>query len=142
MADSCCGGGVKLLYPCSGASDVGELTDRAAIKLWAEGFATRTCLAAIGGDVAGYVLSAKAADINITVDGCSQLCAKKTLERIGVESLSIMLGDHGFAKGESPVTDETIDKAASIIRKQAGTESLQTLIDTAGAGGCGCGRSG
>jgi uncharacterized metal-binding protein len=141
MAD-CCGGGTKILYTCSGSSDLGELTDRAVRKLWAEGFAAKSCIVGVGGDVAGFVLSAKAADVNITVDGCAQACARKTLERIRLIPTSVILTDHGFEKGSSPVTAETIDKAAGIIRKQAGTENLQTLIDTPGGGGCGCGHSG
>lgn len=46
MAD-CCYEGVRLLYSCSGAADVGELADRAMRKLWKEGFAQKTCLAGV-----------------------------------------------------------------------------------------------
>ncbi|MCX6348486.1 MAG: hypothetical protein NTV79_03145, partial [Candidatus Aureabacteria bacterium] len=44
-----CGGTVKLVFPCSGASDTGEIADRAARKLSAEGTGNMYCLAGIGG---------------------------------------------------------------------------------------------
>jgi len=96
MADNCCSSGTRLLYTCSGASDVGELADRAVRVLWEEGIAQKTCLAGIGANLNGFVKSAEGADINITVDGCPLRCAKKSLERIGITPVSIMLGDLGF----------------------------------------------
>ena len=86
MAGNCscsCESGIRLLYTCSGASDVGELADRAVRVLWKEGFAQKSCLAGVGADLSGFIKSAEGADINITVDGCPLLCAKKNLERIG-----------------------------------------------------------
>lgn len=117
MAENCCSSGTILLYPCSGASDVGELSDRAVRKLWKEGFATKTCLAGVGADISGFVSSAKGADINIVVDGCPIACARKTLQRVGVEPFAIMLGDLGYKKGDSPVSDEAISQIAEEIKK-------------------------
>jgi uncharacterized metal-binding protein len=132
MAENCCStGGVKLLYPCSGAADVGELADRAARKLWKEGFSTKTCLAGVGAGISGFVQSAKGADENITIDGCLSACAKKCLERIGVTPTSFILSEMGFKKGESPVTQEAIDKIAELVKFVPNTESA--------GGGCGCG---
>jgi len=134
MADNCCTtGGVTLLYTCSGASDVGELADRAVRKLWKEGFAQKTCLAGVGADISGFVQSAKGADVNITVDGCPIACAKKCLERIGVKPLSIMLADIGFKKGESPVTEEAIEKISNSIKNITKTDTRTPVT------GCGCG---
>jgi uncharacterized metal-binding protein len=131
MADNCCStGGIKLLYACSGAADVGELADRVVRKLWSEGFATKTCLAGVGADISGFVQSAKGADENITIDGCPQSCAKKCLERIGMKPTSIMLADLGYKKGESPVTDEAIEKIAGLVKFVPPTGTS--------AGGCGC----
>lgn len=132
MADNCCStGGIRLLYPCSGAADVGELTDRVVRKLWKEGYSTKTCLAGVGANISGFVQSAKGADENITIDGCPSACAKKCLERIGVTPTSFILSDMGFKKGESPITDEAIDKIAGLVK----------FVPPAGVseGGCGCG---
>jgi uncharacterized metal-binding protein len=137
MANGCCSeGGIKLLYPCSGAADVGELADRAVRKLWKEGFATKTCLAGVGADIPGFVQSAKGAELNITVDGCPIACARKCLERIGVTPVSIMLADLGYNKGESPVTDDKIEHVVAAIKKA----SVNSQNEKAGAApsGCGC----
>jgi uncharacterized metal-binding protein len=137
MANGCCSeGGIKLLYPCSGAADVGELTDRAVRKLWKQGFAQKTCLAGVGGDVAGFVQSAKGADINITVDGCPIACARKSLERIGVKPVSIMLADLGFKKGESPVTEENIARIASAVEEACSISPKTEAGASLSGGGC------
>jgi uncharacterized metal-binding protein len=120
MSENCCSNnGIRLLYACAGAADVGELSDRVVRKLWGDGFATKTCLAGVGGDVHGFVKSAQGADENIVIDGCSQTCAKKCLERIGVKPTSIVLADLGYKKGESPVTQEKIDVIAGLIKSIA-----------------------
>lgn len=136
MSDNCCSTGTKLLYPCSGASDVGELADRAVRKIWKDGFAQKTCLAGVGGDVPGFVQSAKSADANIVVDGCPLACARKCLERIGVKPISIMLADFGYKKGESPVTPESIDRVAKIVKETADSRILSSTKNE--SGGCSC----
>jgi uncharacterized metal-binding protein len=137
MADKCCSsGGVTLLYPCSGAADVGELADRAVRKLWKEGFAQKTCLAGVGGDIAGFVQSAKGADMNITVDGCPTACARKGLERIGVKPVSIMLADLGYKKGESPVTEDKIEHIAAAVKEASAAPQNDKSGST--PSGCGC----
>ncbi len=119
MSDNCCGNGTKLLYSCSGASDVGELADRVARKLWAEGFAMKTCLAGVGAGLSGFVESARGADLNIALDGCPLLCAKKSLELIGVKPVSVMLGDYGFKKGEVPDMDDSLERAVKAVKSGA-----------------------
>ncbi len=122
MAGNCscsCESGIRLLYTCSGASDVGELADRAVRVLWKEGFAQKSCLAGVGADLSGFIKSAEGADINITVDGCPLLCAKKNLERIGITPVSIMLGDSGFQKGACVVDESAIEKAVSAIKEKS-----------------------
>ncbi|PIS30929.1 hypothetical protein COT42_02075 [Candidatus Saganbacteria bacterium CG08_land_8_20_14_0_20_45_16] len=47
MAD-CCGRVEVLIYPCSGAADVGELSDRVARKLSKKGVGAMACLAGVG----------------------------------------------------------------------------------------------
>jgi uncharacterized metal-binding protein len=117
MAENCCtNNGVKLIYACSGAADVGALADQAARKLRDEGFARMTCLAGIGAGLSGYIESAKGADENIVIDGCPTQCAKKALERIGVVPTSIMLADLGYKKGETKVTEDFVNQIAEKIK--------------------------
>ncbi len=131
MSENCCSNeGVKLIYACSGAADVGELADKAARKLRDDGFGRMTCITGVGADLSGYIESAKGAEKNITIDGCPTACAKKCLERIGVSPASFILSDMGFKKGESPVTQKAIDKITGLIK----------FIPQTGAivGGCRC----
>jgi uncharacterized metal-binding protein len=137
MSSTCCSdSGTVLLYPCSGAADVGELTDRAVRKLWKEGFAAKTCLAGVGAGISGFVQSAKGADVNITVDGCPHLCAKKTLERAGVQVVSHVVTDMGFVKNQTHLTDENIEKVASRVR--SGKTSVEPVPEPVKSSGCGC----
>ncbi|MCX7679371.1 MAG: putative zinc-binding protein [Spirochaetes bacterium] len=116
MAQDCCGFGTVLLYSCSGASDVGELADRAVRTLWKEGFATKTCLAGVGANISGFLASAKGADVNIVVDGCPIACARKSLQRVGIEPIAIVLQNLGYKKGDTKVTEETIARVVEEIK--------------------------
>lgn len=122
MADnndsSCCCEGEKitLIFPCSGASDVGELSDRAARQLTRNGYGKMYCLAGIGGGVSGIIESTRSADRILAIDGCPLQCAKKTLERAGFTGFTHMeLTGHGFIKGKTPTTDLAVGEVVTII---------------------------
>lgn len=132
----CCATETKLIYACSGASDVGEIADRVARRLRDEGAAGMSCLAALGAGLSGYVQSAKGADMNITIDCCKTACAKKTLERIGVKPTSYILTGFGLVKGETPVTDKII---AELSEKIKSTISSPASLEQMVTGGCSCG---
>lgn len=113
-AKCACQGGVTLIFPCSGASDVGEIGDRAARKMTADGVGKMYCLAGIGGRVNNIMLNAQAADIILAIDGCPLDCASKTLEKADFKDFKhIRVTDLGMEKGKTPVTDDNIAKAAA-----------------------------
>lgn len=132
----CCETATKLIYACSGAADVGEIADQVARRLRSEEYGKMTCLAGIGAGLSGYVQSAKGAAENITIDGCSVSCAKKTLEKIGVRPTAYILTDLGLVKGESPVTEKTVKQISDLIKRMKGTSIPTTQM---GIGGCSCG---
>lgn len=104
-----CEGGVTLIFPCSGAADVGEISDRAARKMTAAGTGKMFCLAGIGGNISGMIESAKGADKVLAIDGCSLDCARKTLEGKSIDGFShFRVTDVGLEKGKSPATDEHV----------------------------------
>ena len=108
-----CKGGVTLIFPCSGAADVGEISDRAARTMTARGQGKMFCLAGIGGNLSGMIESAKGADRVLVIDGCGMDCAKKTMEERGIENLlHFRVIDLGMEKSKSPVTQERIDSVA------------------------------
>ena len=105
-----CKGGVKLIFPCSGAADVGEISDRAARALSKMGSGKMFCLAGIGGNISGMIASAKGADRVLAIDGCPQDCARKTLEQRGIDGfLHLRITDLGMEKAKSPASRERID---------------------------------
>ncbi|GFO97463.1 DGC domain-containing protein [groundwater metagenome] len=108
----CCIGDTRLIYSCSGGSNVGEIADRVVRKMRAEGLGRMTCLASIGAHLSGFVESAKGADENITIDGCPVACAKKNLEHVGIKPKSIILTEMGLVKGKTPVNEEIVDETS------------------------------
>lgn len=111
---ACCAAAPKLIFSCSGAADVGEISDRAARKLTAEGAGKMFCLAGIGGRVSGIVASTQSARTILAIDGCQLDCTRKTLEEAGFTQFEhIRLTDLGMEKGKTPATDEAVAKVVS-----------------------------
>jgi len=107
----------RLIFSCSGAADVGELTDRAARKLTREGNGKMACLAGIGGRVSGIVKSAESAAAILAIDGCTLACARKSLEEAGLaEFTHLCLTDIDFKKGETEVNDDNVGRVVRHIR--------------------------
>lgn len=108
-----CEGGVRLIFPCSGAADVGEISDRAARTMSADGHGKMFCLAGIGGNISGMIASARGADQVLVIDGCGLDCAKKTMEERGVENFfHFRVTDMGMEKSKSPATNDRIQLVA------------------------------
>jgi uncharacterized metal-binding protein len=106
---TCCGAAPKLIFSCSGAADVGEISDRAARRLTADGAGKMFCLAGVGGRVSGIMETTRAAAAILAIDGCPLDCARKTLEQAGCTTFHhLRLGDLGMEKGKSPATEERI----------------------------------
>ncbi|MGA9141366.1 MAG: putative zinc-binding protein [Methanocella sp.] len=114
-----CSKAPKIIYACSGSSDVGEITDRAARQLSAEGAGKMSCIAGIGGRAGAMLDIANAASFILALDGCPQNCAKKTLELAGYRDFGhIGLYDLGLPKGKSPATEKNISKVVEKGRDQ------------------------
>ncbi|GAH72075.1 unnamed protein product, partial [marine sediment metagenome] len=109
--NECCSGGTRLIFACSGASDVGEIADRSARKMMKNGLGKMFCLAGVGGCVGPVMDGTKAASKILAIDGCPLNCVKNSLEHAGLKNFKhIQLGEIGMEKFNSPVTDERIDK--------------------------------
>ncbi|MFC1539135.1 putative zinc-binding protein [Candidatus Latescibacterota bacterium] len=105
-----------LIFPCSGAADVGEISDRAARKLTRDGAGKMFCLAGLGGHVESFITNTNAAGKIIVIDGCPVDCAKKTLEHAGFADFEhIRITDLGCEKGKSPAADDTVTRIAAEI---------------------------
>ena len=103
-------GGVNLIFPCSGAADVGEISDRAARSLTALGRGSMFCLAGIGGNISSMIASAREADQILVIDGCELDCAKKTMKEKGIENfLHFRVTDLDMEKSKAPATSKNIE---------------------------------
>ena len=111
----CCSAAPKLIFACSGAADVGKVSDLAARELTAAGAGKMFCLAGIGGRVSGIMATTQAAQAILAMDGCPLDCAKKTLENAGFSKFEhIRLSDLGMEKGKTAVNDEAVAKVVRL----------------------------
>ena len=121
QSQSCqCNAAPKFIFPCSGAADVGEVSDRAARLLTKEGKGKMFCLAGIGGRVPDILAKVAAAQKILVIDGCAVECAKHTLLQAGFTRFEhLQLQSLGLEKGASPANfdniQEAVKKAAEIL---------------------------
>ncbi|WNO10683.1 putative zinc-binding protein [Teredinibacter sp. KSP-S5-2] len=98
-----------LLFACSGASDVGEVADRATRTVAKMGAASMACLSAISAREANTLKKAESASRIIAVDGCGFGCAHKNLLNAGFESVEqVKLSELGLVKGKTEVGEKSI----------------------------------
>lgn len=69
----------RLIYSCSGCSNVAQLANQIAIEFSKEHIAEMSCIAGVGGNVKHLVLQAKKAESIIALDGCPLHCVKHCL---------------------------------------------------------------
>ena len=102
-----------IIFACSGASDVGEIADRAARKLSHEGAGKMHCMTAVDAGVESFMkfYGQSTAPI-LAIDGCALNCATNCLKKAGLASRSVSLDALGLVKGETPITDEKIARVA------------------------------
>ena len=116
MGCSCCSeGALNLLYSCSGSSNAGEAADLVMRRLKKNDTGKGTCLAAVGADLAGFIASARAADKNIVIDGCSAACGRKIMDQKNLEYVHFLLSDYGIEKGKTELTDKLLDEITGKI---------------------------
>ena len=111
-----------LIFPCSGGSNVGQISNEAAKDLTALGIGKMYCLAGIGGKDSGIVESTKAAKRIIAIDGCPVHRARKTLEQAGFTAdVPVVVTDLGIEKKNSFFMD--MSEIEAVIQKIKGDES-------------------
>lgn len=104
-----CGGAETLIFACSGAADVGEISDRAARHLARAGAGKMFCLAGVGGHIPGILDKTRAAARVLALDGCPLDCVKRTLEHTGCTGFRhVRATDLGMEKGKAPLTEQNV----------------------------------
>jgi uncharacterized metal-binding protein len=104
------GGGRNVqLFACSGRRTTAEMADRACRELAREGRGTMACLTALAAGRQAAVQAARAADLNVVVNGCENACATKIFEdhevrnyvQIQVTDLDVEVGE-----GQPPAAEQ------------------------------------
>ena len=98
-----------IVIACSGACDLGEITDLVARKMRDNNIRKMNCLAAVAADVKPTIEMFKEANL-LLIDGCPVDCGKKILEKAGITNYKYLrMTDLGYVKGQTPVNKEVIE---------------------------------
>jgi uncharacterized metal-binding protein len=142
MAQECCASANNIMIlACSGGSNVGQLSNRAAVELTQEGFGKMYCLAGIGGQLKGFVQSARDVPIIAAIDGCAVGCAKAILKNADIPNYNyLVVTDLGIEKNKNfALSEEDVRKVKEAIRAAYnGRQPAASMNATSAKGGC-CG---
>jgi uncharacterized metal-binding protein len=119
MSSDCCQPKENtIILACSGGSNVGQLSNQAAVELTQEGFGKLSCLAGVGAHLSGFVQSAKDIPNLVVIDGCEIGCAKGVLAQAEVPLRAyLMLTDLGIAKNKDlNLRREEIDRVKQAVK--------------------------
>ena len=104
-----CGSSDVRVVACSGASNVGQIANQAALELAKAKVAGFFCLVGVGGHIKGMIKSAKEADLMVAIDGCSVQCATKTLQHAEIEpAIQVIVTELGIEKSHDITLDEKV----------------------------------
>jgi uncharacterized metal-binding protein len=125
MAQDCCQPQVDtIILACSGGSNVGQLSNQAAVELTQEGFGKLFCLAGVGAHLSGFVQSVRNIPHLVVIDGCEVGCARGVLEQAEVPLRSyLVITDLGIGKNKDMnLKREEIEKVKQEVRNLPGKD--------------------
>lgn len=115
-------GGPKLIFACSGAADVGEISDRAARNMTRDGAGKMFCMAGIGGRIPGILKMTGTAPKILAIDGCELDCVKNCLRQAGFDQFEqFRVTDLGLEKGNTTINNENIGKVVAKGKEMLGS---------------------
>ncbi len=141
MTQECCTENKDMMIlACSGASNLGQLANQAAVELTREGFGKMSCLAAVGAHLKSFVQSAQNASHLIAVDGCPVGCARHMLEHVGIRAQSyVVLYDLGIEKNMDTNLDSAeVEKVKTAIKESANGHTITVAVNPGPSRSC-CG---
>ena len=121
MSNCNCGGVPevsRIIYPCGGCADVGEISDQVCRQLRREGFAqaSMSCITGVAAHMQPFIDGAKKANQVVVIDGCPVECAKKVLEHVEISPISYVLTQMGLEKGKTEVTPKVVNEICDKIK--------------------------
>lgn len=135
----CAENGNVMLLACSGASNVGQLANQAAVELTQEGLGSMSCLAGLGGKLDGFMKSASEAPGLVVMDGCEVGCAKAVFEDAGVPLRGyLVLTGLGIAKNKDfNLKQEELDQVKQAVREIADGQQRDAIPQAGSCCSCG-----
>lgn len=126
---NCCGNGDVLLFACSGVSNVGQISNDAAIALDQSGQGSMYCMVGVAAQLPSFVERTKKEGTTVVgIDGCGVACVKKALEAIGVTPAVYVVA-----------TELGIEKGHHFNHTQAEVDqTCKAVVDALNDEGCGC----
>lgn len=116
-----CASGDLLFLACAGGSNVGQISNQAAVELAKEGRGRLFCLAGIGAHLDTMIVAAKERQL-VAIDGCPVQCTKKILDHAGLPvALSVVITDLDIEKTPKLEVDaadcgRVVDKIKECLR--------------------------
>jgi len=131
----------RLIFPCAGASNVGQLTNIAALELGDEGYGQFACTAQLATGAAGLKQRCGEVDEIVVLDGCQIRCATKIAGAQGIEpDQTIVVTELGIEKSHDfEISDEEIEMVLGAVWDGQGRDGTDPEPHEAGCT-CGCGK--
>jgi uncharacterized metal-binding protein len=123
MTQECCQPQVDtIILACAGGSNVGQLSNQAAVELTQEGFGKLFCLAGVGAHLSGFIKAVSDIPQLVVIDGCEIGCAKGILEQAEVPLRShLVITDLGITKNKDMnLKREEIDRVKQAVKDLPG----------------------
>lgn len=99
----------SLVFACSGAADVGAISDLAARRAAGTNATAMACTAAIAAGDEEILCKARNATRIVVVDGCDKRCAATVMRNAGFDGFShVEVTALGYEKGRTGVTDDVV----------------------------------
>ncbi len=144
MSQECCTTNKQvMIVGCSGASNVGQLSNQAAVELTREGFGKMFCLAAVGAHLDSFVNAARKAQHLVAIDGCPVACAKNLLKHADIPVHShVVLYDLGIEKtGNTVLSPEEVEKVKAAVKESCNGNVVAVGVHAGQSSSCcGCGE--
>ena len=133
----------RIIFPCAGQANTGQLTNLAAIQLTDEGYGSIACVALLAIGAETLIANAKNADEVVILDGCPMLCAKKIADAQGVApGQHLVVTELGITKGPSKsYTNDDIERIVSACWRGEGRKKDSpgpSKKKGGSSGGCDC----
>lgn len=123
-ASSLAPGNRRLIFPCAGTSNVGQISNIAALQLGEEGYGLPTCIALLGSGDVGLKKRIGEADEVVIIDGCPTSCGEKIARAQGIAyAQHLVITDLGIEKAYTrEIPQELVERAISAIWEGMGRQ--------------------